>query len=44
MVFNFQIMILAVLVCSSIILAFDMPVFTDRQQLWGVIVLALFFA
>ncbi|XP_037825912.1 phospholipid-transporting ATPase ABCA1-like [Lucilia sericata] len=43
-VWDFLIMILAVLVCSSIILAFDMPVFTDRQQLWGVIVLALFFA
>ncbi|XP_061396675.1 glucosylceramide transporter ABCA12 [Musca vetustissima] len=42
-IWDFMILILGILVCCSVILAFDMPVFTDRQQLWGIIVLGLFF-
>ncbi|XP_059222779.1 ATP-binding cassette sub-family A member 13 [Stomoxys calcitrans] len=42
-IWDFLILIIGIFVCCSVILAFDMPVFTDLQQLWGVIVLALFF-
>ncbi|XP_073830918.1 lipid droplet defective [Musca autumnalis] len=42
-IWDFLILILGIFVCCVVILAFDMPVFTDRQQLWGIIVLGLFF-
>ncbi|XP_037937529.1 ATP-binding cassette sub-family A member 13 [Teleopsis dalmanni] len=42
-IWDFLVIIIATAVCSVIILCFGMPVFVDRQQIWGLIVLALFF-
>uniref|UniRef100_A0A1B0AMS1 ABC transporter domain-containing protein n=1 Tax=Glossina palpalis gambiensis TaxID=67801 RepID=A0A1B0AMS1_9MUSC len=42
-IWDFLIILLAIIICSIIMLLFGMPVFTDRQQLWAVIVLAVFF-
>ncbi|EDW65647.2 LOW QUALITY PROTEIN: uncharacterized protein Dvir_GJ19374 [Drosophila virilis] len=41
---DYLIMVLALLVCLAIVLIFNMPVFVDRQQLGGIVVLSLMFS
>ncbi|XP_011187899.2 ATP-binding cassette sub-family A member 13 [Zeugodacus cucurbitae] len=43
-VWDFLIMVLAILVCGAIIFAFGLPVFVARQNVSGIFVLALLFA
>ncbi|XP_034475484.1 phospholipid-transporting ATPase ABCA1 [Drosophila innubila] len=41
---DYLIMVLALIVCLAIVLVFNMPVFVDRQQLAGIVALSLMFS
>ncbi|XP_017869201.1 PREDICTED: ATP-binding cassette sub-family A member 13 isoform X2 [Drosophila arizonae] len=41
---DYLIMLLALIVCLAIVLIFNMPVFVDRQQLVGIVALSLMFS
>ncbi|KAH8303941.1 hypothetical protein KR044_000407, partial [Drosophila immigrans] len=41
---DYLIMVLALVVCLAIVLVFNMPVFVDRQQLAGIVALSLMFS
>ncbi|XP_060662090.1 phospholipid-transporting ATPase ABCA1 [Drosophila nasuta] len=43
-VWDYLIMVLALIVCLAIVFIFNMPVFVDRQQLAGIVVLSLMFS
>ncbi|XP_004523945.1 ATP-binding cassette sub-family A member 13 [Ceratitis capitata] len=43
-VWDFLVMLLAILVCGAIIFAFSLPVFVARENVYGIFVLALLFA
>ncbi|KAL7744190.1 hypothetical protein ACLKA6_009163 [Drosophila palustris] len=41
---DYLIMVLAIIVCLAVVLIFNMPVFVDRQQLAGIVALSLMFS